>query len=117
MTDAIQQVTLEDLCGDCGVKPGVQHAAGCDVARCTKCGNQFISHNDGGRPTVWRGEFPGVHECRGMSLFDHAGEPDLNRLASMAAIGLLQWNSGSEQWEPKQWVDADSGSWSIVSPV
>jgi len=30
-------------CGDCNVKPGGFHHAGCDMERCPKCGGQLIS--------------------------------------------------------------------------
>ena len=60
----------ENLCHDCGAKPGEVHLDGCDVERCPACGGQMISCEcsnetiDEYPRLPWTGEWPGVSECR-----------------------------------------------------
>lgn len=58
-------VSLSSLsrCFDCGVLPGVPHEDGCDIARCTSCGDQWLScghreHGVGGG-AIWSGWWTG----------------------------------------------------------
>lgn len=59
-------------CPDCYAAPGEEHMGGCDVERCSVCGDQFISCNcdDEARArhdpkkSAWTGEWPGKAECR-----------------------------------------------------
>jgi hypothetical protein len=80
-------------CGDCAVAPGQQHQLGCDVARCTACGWQYIGCECSlSEPTTWTGRWPGEVEV------EEYGLKDLNELASLAAQGLLHWDSDTERW-------------------
>lgn len=59
-------------CHDCGVKPGGVHHPGCDVERCSVCGNQWIScgHEEhDGSVARWTGVWPGLLEARAAGLF------------------------------------------------
>jgi hypothetical protein len=38
----LAEVADERPCHDCGVTKGQLHVPGCDVARCTRCGEQMI---------------------------------------------------------------------------
>jgi hypothetical protein len=90
----IEQLWNEEMsrskrsCGDCGVEVGQQHDEGCDVARCTNCGDQRLSCGciDVGEPEEWTGLWPGVktaYEKKLISTFD-GGKTwsfDLNRAA------------------------------------
>lgn len=40
-------------CRDCGVAPGKPHQNGCDVARCTVCGEQRITCSHSSSPVGW----------------------------------------------------------------
>lgn len=112
-------------CPDCGAEPGEQHQFGCDVARCTATGEQFIQcegelHTYHGReygehvgicqPTIWTGEWPGNEECRELGLWCYWGPPwtpcdadhpgavaDLNTLTRMAMNGKLRWDG--QRWQ------------------
>lgn len=107
-----------DNCHDCQVFVGEPHEEGCDVARCSVCGGQRLqcegdqacAAGDGG---VWTGEWPGDLECREFDLWskwtdhgweettkdDPAATEDLNRLVTLAAEGLLDWNG--QRWVKK----------------
>src|SRR5262249_36450241 len=55
-------------CPDCGVLPGNAHLPGCDVARCSHCGRQYLQcqcpeHDP--QAAYWTGEWPDVKECQG----------------------------------------------------
>lgn len=66
-------------CPDCGVAPGKIHEGCCDVARCTKCGSQYISCDcEDPMPDVWSGLWPGLKECYEQKLicFDTCVWPD-----------------------------------------
>lgn len=55
------QDILLTACPDCGVLPGQLHHDGCDVQRCSVCGQQRLSYDcDGHDPamSVWTGEWP-----------------------------------------------------------
>lgn len=88
---------LEALkCPDCAVDPGVRHAEGCDVARCTGCGKQRLLHGHPGAPpewnspNIWTGEWPGDEEVsEGLAT-------DLNNLAVKGESGLLRWDG--QRW-------------------
>lgn len=61
-------------CGDCGVKPGQMHDAGCDLERCSYCGGQWIAcghdrtkkHDP--RFARWTGLYPGSAEARTLGI-------------------------------------------------
>ena len=62
-------------CPDCGAEPGKQHEQGCDVERCSVCGNQKIGCNCKGHDSLfarWTGIWPGLAESMNLGL-------DLNR--------------------------------------
>ena len=51
-------------CPDCDVDIDEKHLIECDVARCTKCGGQYISCNcENNDVDVWTGIWPGQKEC------------------------------------------------------
>ena len=53
-------------CPDCNVKPGELHESGCDVERCSICGEQWISCGHGRRDkrfSRWTGIWPGKAEA------------------------------------------------------
>lgn len=87
-------------CPDCAAKIATRHAEGCDVARCSACGWQFIGDHECAdpSPTVWMGEWPGLHECREFGILRPDGSEDLNKLASLAAAGRARWDTASELW-------------------
>jgi DNA-directed RNA polymerase subunit RPC12/RpoP len=75
-------------CPDCGVDVGEEHYQNCDVARCTKCGGQYISCDCSIRSKAidnWSGLWPGVQYAYDHKLVckDPAGNLsfDLNRVA------------------------------------
>lgn len=53
LADWYKKVKEENLCRDCGVKPGEPHEDGCCVARCTECGEQEFMNFCELAPTVW----------------------------------------------------------------
>ena len=60
-TLAAKSQEKQDLCPDCGVKPGEAHKQGCDVERCSVCGHQRLMCDcKGHNPTAvrWTGEWP-----------------------------------------------------------
>lgn len=112
--------TQEELtkCPDCQVDPGSQHEGGCDVARCTYTGRQYIScfdvvlDEDGlfdfieptdhsCSPSIWSGEWPGVADCRRLGWYTSADSiwgvsEDLNRLVTHAV-----WNRDLQRWDAR----------------
>jgi hypothetical protein len=92
-------------CPNCGVGVGEPHDEACDVERCSVCGGQRLLCGCRGHDPVserWRGEWPGVDECRHRGWFarrvedqgwqpcssDAAGaRPDLNRLIFFRQLG------------------------------
>jgi len=53
-------------CPDCGVKPGEVHETGCDVERCSICGNQWLmcGHKKNDKQfSHWTGIWPGGVEA------------------------------------------------------
>lgn len=93
-----------NTCPDCGVLPGTRHVVNCDVARCNLTGIQ--QHQcDCNRclPTLWTGEYPGKAECREFGWFtapdsEWGQREDLNRLASAAFQGMVQWDRTEERF-------------------
>lgn len=78
---------LSEYCRDCAAAPGERHSDGCDVARCSECGQQLISCDEHPHalPSTWTGEWPGKAECREFGWYtdpdSHWGViEDLNRL-------------------------------------
>ena len=60
-------------CHDCGAKPGQCHESGCDVAKCSVCGGQWISCGCKEHDPIfarWTGLWPGLAEsqCLGIDL-------------------------------------------------
>ena len=50
------ETTLQPLCPDCKVKVGDKHEPGCDIARCSICGDQHMCCNcEDGQPDIWIG--------------------------------------------------------------
>lgn len=80
---------LQLYCRDCTAAPGERHNENCCVARCSECGEQFITceaHVNVNQPSTWTGEWPGVAECREFGWYTEPDSPwgvmeDLNRLA------------------------------------
>lgn len=117
-------------CHDCGVEPGERHKDGCDTALCVSTGFQHLQcegeiHVHNGReygehegdcaPSIWRGIWPGVIECREFNLWsrhipgeapywqncsreDEGAMEDLNELHRLAAMGELTWSREGERW-------------------
>lgn len=105
-------------CPDCGAEPGRQHIGGCDVARCSYTGRQYISCFDvtidedgnfdfsrptdhGCTPDVWTGEWPGVADCRRLGWYTapdsiYGYMEDLNRLVTHAV-----WNRELQRWDAR----------------
>ncbi len=116
--DTMSNFLTEKKCPDCRVSPGERHEDGCDVARCSLHGKQYLFCQDcldegfmmfspqanDVMPTIWTGEWPGVEECREMGLYvyDFPGVPgkseDLNRLAIMGLTGEVVWSVEKERW-------------------
>lgn len=71
-------------CPDCGVAPGHTHLPGCDVERCSTCGQQVIGCDCEGehdpKLTFWTGYWPGDETIRLLGLADQ------NELARHIAI-------------------------------
>ena len=60
-------------CPDCGVKPGQPHDAGCDVERCSVCGEQYFccdDHRDEHDKMFarWTGIWPGLAEAKYLGI-------------------------------------------------
>lgn len=79
-------------CPDCGILTGDRHLTGCDVARCTHCGQQHLGCDDpAATPNIWTGEWPGEAEVReGLAT-------DLNDLAVKGFSGKLRWDG--QRWQ------------------
>lgn len=88
------QITFNPRCPDCNVGVGEAHSECCDVARCLKCGDQYISCLcEGGAGDIWTGLSPCTLEAAQKGLWCRWGEngwetcnhddegagPDLNR--------------------------------------
>lgn len=113
-------------CPDCGVPPGEDHRAGCDVSQCPDCGEQAVScgeHSRAGQ-SRWTGLWPGVVECGEFGWwarwtltteYSRDGRPDsgpeercdpghpdahhdLNRLTKAAATGEVVWARDQQRW-------------------
>jgi len=86
-------ITLEVLptCPDCGTPIGKPHQDGCDVARCTACGNQRISCQHSSTETgwgqIWTGVWPGKF---GQEIYNCS----LNELYQYP----FEWNKKSQMW-------------------
>jgi hypothetical protein len=55
------KMNIKEKCPDCGTGIGMPHQNGCDIERCSVCGNQRITCEcDGHAPlrSVWTGEWP-----------------------------------------------------------
>ena len=92
-------------CPGCGAAVGQPHCSGCDVERCSSCGNQYILCGCAGHDpsaSAWSGEWPGLAECRALGWYarraavgwepcgpevDGARE-DLNRLSFFHEFGF-----------------------------
>lgn len=96
-------------CPDCSAPTGTAHLPGCDVERCSVCGQQRLrcvfetggcaGHD--GLAEAWSGEWPGADECRRRGWYAVRAEigwrpcardtpcaiPDLNRLEFFRAEG------------------------------
>lgn len=58
-------------CPDCGVKPGEIHQPGCDVERCSVCGNQRLMCDDENHDpqfSRWTGFWPGKLEADALGI-------------------------------------------------
>jgi hypothetical protein len=82
-------------CHDCGIKPGQAHKPGCDIERCSSCGQQKLGCECEDHDPLfarWTGVWPGYAEARELGLFtkwtdkgwqkcyafDPEAKPDLN---------------------------------------
>lgn len=120
-----EPITETATCPECGVDPGLRHEDGCDVARCSATGEQWIQcggelHMFSGReygehegqclPDIWTGTWPGEAEAIEFGWYvyfdhgwhqctaDHPGaEPDLNRINA----AYLTWDRARERWVRK----------------
>ena len=59
------------LCPDCSVSPGQIHMSGCDVERCSSCGDQKLScicmdHDE--QFSRWTGYWPGSLEADALEI-------------------------------------------------
>lgn len=62
--------TIHD-CRDCGAKPGRPHDSGCDMERCSVCGEQWIGCGCEGHDPIfarWTGLYPGSAEARALGM-------------------------------------------------
>lgn len=100
-----------DPCPDCAVVPGERHIPGCDVARCSICGHQDISHDDPedpealadpdhdwficehSQPSIWHGEWPGWNEARAMGL-----DEDTNDFGTLFRQRRILWDPLTEMY-------------------
>lgn len=104
-----------ERCPDCGVRSGQLHEPGCDIERCPACGGQYISCDctdeelRGLSRIPWKGEFPGVSDCREYGLYvrripglpgwhpcsevDPGAVEDLNSL-----MADYQWDRSEQRW-------------------
>lgn len=58
-------------CPDCGAKPGEIHETGCDVERCSICGNQWLmcEHKNNDKAfSRWTGIWPGSVEAEYLGI-------------------------------------------------
>lgn len=60
------------LCPDCRVRPGMPHKPGCDIERCSQCGDQQIgcdcTDHDPSK-SVWTGRTPTEQECEALNFW------------------------------------------------
>jgi len=92
-------------CPDCGAAPGHLHRGrGCPEEQCPACGlwwdGCYCESVPVGLPRVpWRGNYPGVVECREFGFIRKGTDPsgsegveDLNRLVLAVHDGGIQWD-------------------------
>jgi hypothetical protein len=79
-------------CPDCGAKPGQAHNDGCDVERCSHCGQQRLqckSKKHDPKFSRWTVIWPGEAECYAIGMVTTDGGPDLNKLHSRGLYKLF----------------------------
>jgi hypothetical protein len=100
-------------CPDCGVAVGIVHQEGCDVARCTKCGEQRLGCScKRGSGDIWTGLWPGTQEAYDNKyvVYDTATGRivfDLNRAAFVRGGGIPKNTSD------KAYAKYQSSGWPI----
>jgi hypothetical protein len=83
-------------CHDCGAEPGQTHIRGCDVERCSACGDQRLQCDTGNGACAnvngvvhdslfarWTGIWPGAGECAALGYYtvwdpNGVGKPEMN---------------------------------------
>lgn len=102
-----------EICHDCGAEPGEMHVGSCDVSRCANCGWQYLMCGcDNPSLMIWTGQWPGDKEAIEFGWYckwsasgwvpcgkdDEGAGPDINRLATEAAQGKLEWDKSLGRW-------------------
>jgi len=59
-------------CSGCGVGPAFLHEPGCDLERCSCCGQQYAC--EGEPAQFWAGYYPGILEAVEQNLFVREGK-------------------------------------------